>query len=153
MRPQVERLDLFWAVGAAGQDGEVQVLGEAVGLDVALLQAGTALEDPLVAEDRGAAESPQQPAEDVVLLDDLLGELPLADPLDDVRPGDHHSPPGDPRATLTRSPQRRTMRPGAFVDGSSITRPELRRSKQAWISSGASTPECSSRYPSRLNTA
>ena len=56
--PAEERLDLFGAVGATGQDREVKVLGEPVGLDVALLQASATLEDPLISEDRVGSDSP-----------------------------------------------------------------------------------------------
>ena len=73
-------------VGSAPrQDREVEVLGEAVGLEVALLEARPALEDPWVCENRVGTDPRQKPAEHVVLLDDILGELPLADSLDNVR--------------------------------------------------------------------
>ena len=108
--PSEVGLDLLGKVRTARQDGEVEVFGEAVGLDVALLQARAALEDPLVSENGIGTDAPQQPAEQVVLFDHLLGELPLGYPFDDVRSADHHSPPGWPRATLTRSPHLRRIR-------------------------------------------
>src|SRR6266498_2693034 len=85
--------------------------------------------------------------EDVVLLDDLLGEAPLGHPFDDVGARDHQSPPGLPRDTLALMPQRRTMRPFALTEGSSATRPVLRRAKHAATSPGASRPGVRGRSP------
>jgi hypothetical protein len=66
---------LEWAVLA---DGEVEVFGESVRLDEALLEAGATLEDPRVAQRCVRPDAPEEPAEDVVLLDDLLGQPPLS---------------------------------------------------------------------------
>lgn len=70
------RMDVGGIDGTVRQDGEVEVLGEPVGLDVALLQAGAAFEDPEVAELRMLTKAPEHPAEDVILLDDVLGQPP-----------------------------------------------------------------------------
>jgi len=51
-RPAKEWLNLLGTIGTSGEDGEVQVLGEAMGFDIALLQAGATFEDPLIAQDR-----------------------------------------------------------------------------------------------------
>ncbi len=80
-RAEQERLHVVRAERSAWQDSEVQAFGEAVCLDVALLEAGASLEHPGLREDRIGADPPQQPSENVVLLDDLLRETPLADPV------------------------------------------------------------------------
>jgi len=85
------------------QHGEVQVFGEAVRFDVALLETGAALEDPTVAENGIRTDAPQHPAEDVVLLDDVLPQSPFEAALDDLRATDHPPPP---MATLSRSASR-----------------------------------------------
>src|SRR6266540_4082606 len=82
--PEEKRLDVVGAERTAPDHSEVEVLGIAVGLDVALLEAGASLEDPRLRQDRIGTNAPQQPPEDVVLLDDLFGEAPLRDPFDDV---------------------------------------------------------------------
>jgi hypothetical protein len=54
---------------------EVQILREPVGLEVALLQAGAALEHPARADHRVGRNAGQEPAEGVVLLDHMGLEL------------------------------------------------------------------------------
>ena len=74
----------------------------------------------------------------VVLLDDFLGELPLADSLDNVRARNHVTSPSSVSAALARSPQRRTIWPRVLTDGSRATTPALRRSRHAARSESAS---------------
>lgn len=129
--PQVCR-HVIGKVRTAGQDCEVEILGEAVRLDVALLETRSAFEDPLLAEHGVGTDPPKQPAQYVVLLNDLLSEAPLADALNDVGAGDHEAS-RVPRFTLIRNPHRRRMCPRAELLGSSAVTPVLRRSTHAAI--------------------
>lgn len=61
---------------AVPEDGEVQVLGESVGLEVALPQTGPTLESPTL-QLRLGGDARQQPPEGPVLLDDVAAKLPL----------------------------------------------------------------------------
>src|SRR5205814_298620 len=58
----------------ARKHGEVQVLREPVRLDVALLEAGAALEGPRGPQPRVGPKAPKHPTDGVVLLDDLLAQ-------------------------------------------------------------------------------
>jgi len=60
------------------EHGEIEILGKAIGFEVALLQASSALEDPLFAQRRVHANRCEQPSENVVLLDHLNVELEFA---------------------------------------------------------------------------
>lgn len=71
-------------LGAAVDDGEVQILREPVGLVVALAQACAALEDPMLGEDRLGSDSCQDPSENVILFDDADIELPLGPELEEL---------------------------------------------------------------------
>ena len=51
--------------------GEVEILGEAIGLEEALFQAGSALEQPVVGQRRMGADTGEHPAQHVVLFDDV----------------------------------------------------------------------------------
>ena len=55
---------------------EVEILGESIRLEPALAEARAALER-LRSRHLVLGDSGEQPAEDVVLLDDVVGELPL----------------------------------------------------------------------------
>lgn len=57
----------FWTVP---QDGEVEILGEAVGLVVALAEAGPAFEGP-PRQRRVGGDTRQEPPKGPVLLDDV----------------------------------------------------------------------------------
>ena len=57
-----QRPDVFLAHRATGQNRKIQVLGEPVGFQVALLQACAALEDPVQSQRFVGANAPQQPA-------------------------------------------------------------------------------------------
>src|SRR5436309_91742 len=56
------------------EKSEVQILGEAIRLEVALLKAGATLEHPRVSDGRLGGDAPKEPAQSVVLLDDVLPE-------------------------------------------------------------------------------
>lgn len=57
--------------------GEVQIFRETVRLEVALLETGTPLEDPRGVQLGMGRDPPEEPAEDVVLLDDVFSKQPL----------------------------------------------------------------------------
>jgi len=143
-----KRANVIRRVGPSGQHGEVEVLGEAVGLDIAFFQTCPAFEDPRLTQGRVGGDPPQQPAQNVILLDDLLGQTPLADPLNDVSARNHEASAG-PRSMFTRRPQRRTIRPREVFAGSRVVRPALRRSRHAEISEASSTPAGASRLSRR----
>ena len=58
--------------------GEVQIFRETVRLEVALLETGTPLEDPRGVQLGMGRDPPEEPAEDVVLLDDIFSKQPLS---------------------------------------------------------------------------
>ena len=89
-----------------GQDGEIEILGEPICLEVALLETCAALERPPDGEFRIQADPPRHPAEDVVLLHHVLAQPPLADARRDVAPPDH-----SPISTLIRKFHRVTTGP------------------------------------------
>src|SRR5205823_14311922 len=51
--------------------GEIEILGEAVCFEIALLEAGSTLENPFVRDRRVVEDAGQQPAEHVVLFDNV----------------------------------------------------------------------------------
>ena len=69
--------------------GEVEIFREAIGLEVALLEAGAALEYPGIAKCGLGRDAGEQPAEDVVLFDDMDLELELACELANLVASDH----------------------------------------------------------------
>jgi hypothetical protein len=69
---------LRWFFRAAVDNGEVEVLGESVGLVIALPKARPAFEDPTLREFRLVSYCGDQPAKYIVLLDYSQVELPLA---------------------------------------------------------------------------
>ena len=58
--------------------GEVQIFRETVRLEVALLETGAPLEDPRGVQLGMGRDPPEEPAEDVVLLDDVFSKQPLS---------------------------------------------------------------------------
>lgn len=68
---------------------EVQIFGEAVGFEVALLQAGATLEDPPVADRRVCRDAGKEPAERIVFFDDMRLELKLGGESHDLLLRDH----------------------------------------------------------------
>ena len=68
---------------------EVQVFREAVGLEVALLQTGATLEHPAWADHGMRSDAGQEPAERVVLLDDMRLQLQFGGQRHDLLLGDH----------------------------------------------------------------
>ena len=82
-----ERRQVLGRLGTAVDHGEVQILGKPVSLVGALAQAGTALEHPGRAELRVVRDACQQPAKDVVLLDDPDVERPLCSQVQDLPGG------------------------------------------------------------------
>lgn len=76
--------DLVRRVRRLRQQGEVEILGKAIGLDVALLDARAAFEDPGLARRGRQSEPGEEPAEDVVLLHDVRAQVPLRRAIEDV---------------------------------------------------------------------
>ena len=74
-----------WCVDGA----EVQVLGEAVGFEETLLQAGAAFEHPTFREVFVAVDAREHPSEDIVLLDDVWREGRLLGDREDFTLFDH----------------------------------------------------------------
>lgn len=70
---------------------EVEVFREAVGLEVALLQAGAALEHPARADHRVGRDAGQEPAEGVVLFHHVGLKLQLGCEGQDFLLGDHEA--------------------------------------------------------------
>jgi len=107
-------------------DREVEILREAKRLVVALAQTGPSLEDPGAIEGVVVGDPGEQPAEDVVPLDDALVEGPLGAQRGQLSLRDHEAPS---RITVTfaRSPQRMTRRPPAGPLGSRGEMPDERR--------------------------
>ena len=68
---------------------EIQVFREAVGLEVALLEAGAALEDPGLRERWMRVDAGEYPAKDVVLLDNAGQESERRGGLEDFTLVDH----------------------------------------------------------------
>ena len=81
--------DAGFIARAAGKDREVEVLGEAIGLDEALLEARPTLEDPSGRKRGVGTDAPQHPAKGVVLLHHFLAQSLLEDALHDRSPADH----------------------------------------------------------------
>ena len=97
---------------------EVEVFGKAVGFEVALLQAGTALEDPPVADCRVCGDASKEPAERIVFLDDMRLELKLGGERHDLLLRDHGLAS---RNSLVGTHTRQTViRRSAGNDGSSL---------------------------------
>lgn len=89
--------------------------------------------------------SPEQPAEDVIFLDNVEAEPPLTGTVVEVSTTDHVSRLPGAMVPLRRRFQRRVNRPVAGSDGSSRLKPLLSLSRQAAISSGTSIPSTSMR--------
>jgi len=53
-------------------DREIQILRKTIGLQIAFLQAGPSLEDPLVPERCIGPNTPEQPTEYIILLHHIL---------------------------------------------------------------------------------
>lgn len=139
-----DRDQLVGLLGAAVDDGEVEILREPIGLVVALAQAGSALEDPVLG-DRGLGDDcGEHPSEDVVLFDDTYVELPLGAELEQLLLGDHEGLTGA-ILTFTRMPHAGTRGPSGGPSGSSSATPVDRRSLHAETSSGSSCPRVSTR--------
>ncbi len=81
--------DLVRGVRRLRQQGEVEILGKAIGLYVALLDARAAFEDPGLARRGRQPEPGEEPAEDVVLLHDVRAQVPLRRAIEDVLALDH----------------------------------------------------------------
>ncbi|OHC63579.1 MAG: hypothetical protein A3H93_19520 [Rhodocyclales bacterium RIFCSPLOWO2_02_FULL_63_24] len=97
---------------------EVEVFGKAVGFEVALLQAGTALEDPPVADCRVCGDACKKPAECIVFLDDMSLKLELGGECHDLLLRDHGLAL---RNSLVGTQTRQTViRRSAGNDGSSL---------------------------------
>ena len=75
-----DRHNVIWAKGPAREDRKVQVLREAIGLDVALLQTRTALESPRYTQPWIRSYAPEHPTNDIVFFYNVLAKLPLPDP-------------------------------------------------------------------------
>ena len=52
---------------------EIEIFGEAIGLEEAFLEAGSALEDPAVAQRIVVRDTSEQPAEGIVFFDCIAG--------------------------------------------------------------------------------
>ena len=100
-------------------DGEVEIFGEPVGLEPALSEAGPTLERP-AAGSRVLSDSGEQPPQDVVLFDHVVGELPLPGEVGDLAFGDHAD-----TSALIRRAHRFDRDPRAGSDGSRRGKPEV----------------------------
>lgn len=69
--------------------GEVQIFRETVRLEVALLETGAPLEDPRGVQLGMGRDPPEEPAEDVVLLDDVFSKQPLSGSLTEIGVANH----------------------------------------------------------------
>src|SRR5438105_15416139 len=116
------------------QHREVKVFGESIRLDVALLQTRPALKHPMGVEQRMATDSPQHPAEDIVLLHDILTKTPLFDPFNDVSATNHQEVI---TSALIRSFQCRLIVPRTVLVGSNAVMPALIRERLAALRSSA----------------
>ncbi len=101
-------------VHRGGTEAEVEVFRESVRLEVALLEARSALEDPVGFDLCVPGQCGQEPPEHVVLLDDVDAESPAASALEDVFLPNHEASFSG-RVTLRRSPQRVRIFPVAFT--------------------------------------
>ena len=98
---------------------EVQILRKPISLEPALAKTCTALERPRHSF-RVLGNASQEPTEDIVLLDDALGKLPLASRVGDFTFGDHAD-----TSAFTRRPQRVDRGPSAGNMGSRSAIPEV----------------------------
>ena len=101
---------------------EVEILGKSVGLEVALAERGPALEHPLFAQHRIRGDAGQEPAQHVILLDDLVAQAPFAPERVDLGLRNHDGSSWLMRA-LARIPQRGIRGPDEGAEGSSSEMP------------------------------
>lgn len=73
-----------FVVSGVGCEREIQVFGESVGLKVALLNTGPSLKHPSVSCLGITGNCGENPAENVVLLDNLSSKLPFSSPFKNV---------------------------------------------------------------------
>jgi hypothetical protein len=71
------------------EHSEVEIFGEPIGFEIALLEAGAALEDPPISQPLVRRNPGQQPAQGVVLLDDMQVELELSGEVPNLLAVDH----------------------------------------------------------------
>jgi len=72
---------------------EIQIFRKAIGLEIALLEAGPAFEDPARPQDFIGIDSGQEPPQHIVLFDDVRRQSSLVCKGDDFVPVDHSSWP------------------------------------------------------------
>src|SRR5205809_1252249 len=143
----------FSGVHRIWEQGEIEVFGETIGFEVALLEAGTALEHPPGSRLGVVGDGGKEPTEDVVLLDDVGSKLPLLRPIEDVLLGDHPGPGRSRSGTFTHRPHRLLSRPRVDTDGSSLMMPAVRLVRQTRTTCSAPGRSISARKPRRLNAA
>jgi hypothetical protein len=137
-------------------DGEVEIFGEPIGFEIALLQTRAALEYPVIAKLGIGADAGEQPAEHVVFFDNGRGQTEIGRELQEFGAGNHDGRSFAARRAFAHvsgihSRQARTRR-GHSRPGSSFALPCVSRVRQAetrsfwwvWVSA---------RKPIRLNTA
>jgi hypothetical protein len=68
---------------------EIEVFGKAIGFEIAFLEAGSALEDPSISDRRMGGDAGEQPAQRVILLDDMGLQLKFGGERHDLLLRDH----------------------------------------------------------------
>ncbi len=129
---------------SAADDREVQVLGKAVGLVVALAEAGAALERPGGPEVLVGGYRGKDPAERVVLLDDVVSQLPLRTKCPHLGYRNHEASRVATSA-FARRPQRPILFPPPGAPGSSSEIPAETRTSHSCTSASNPLPVASSR--------
>src|SRR5271157_2574841 len=129
---------------------KIQVLGEPIRLEKALLETGAAFENPRSSQERIAVNASEQPTEDVIFFDNARFKAKLIGEPQDFRTVNHAAFVSiQLRGTHTR--QRLTSLRLATA-GSSFAIPVLSRLRHSTISFSG-PPRRSARNPSLLNTA
>jgi hypothetical protein len=107
------------------EERKVEILGEAVGLEKALLEARSSLELPRVAQLRMSGDSREHPAKDIVLLNDVRVEVNLRRDLDDFPAIDH----GVRAQEFGTSSRHLDISFGQSASGSNLALPAVRRAR------------------------